>query len=107
MSLTRRNFLLSSAAPLVAQGIPVKDRKNFVVADTFYTTRLLNQPNDIVNLSFGYDYEGFAARVSMLYTDNIFKRPDFWLQNRVNSARHTRWDLALRQNLPWFGIQQA
>ena len=28
---------------------------------------------------------GFSARISMLYQDNIFKQPDFWMQNRVNS----------------------
>ena len=55
------------------------------IKDTSYTTRLLNQPNDIVNISFGYDYVGFSARLSMLYQDNIFKQPDFWMQNRVNS----------------------
>ena len=76
-----------------------------VVSDSFYTTRLLNQPNDIVNLSFGYDYQGFSARVSLLYQDNIFKQPDFWMQNRVNSAAATRWDLAVKQDLPWFGMQ--
>jgi TonB-dependent receptor len=75
------------------------------VKDTFYTTRLLNQPNDILNLSFGFDYEGFSARLSMLYQDNIFKHPDFWMQNRVNSDAATRWDLAVKQELPWFGMQ--
>lgn len=75
------------------------------VVDTFYSTRLLNQPNDILNLSLGYDYGGFSARLSMLYQDNIFKRPDFWMQNRMYSARFTRWDLAVKQDLPWFGIQ--
>jgi TonB-dependent receptor len=75
------------------------------VVDTFYTTRLLNQPNDILNLSLGYDYGGLSARLSMLYQDNIFKRPDFWMQNRMYSAKFTRWDLAVRQKLPWFGIE--
>lgn len=32
------------AAPLGAQGIPVKERKNFVVADTFYTTLSATHP---------------------------------------------------------------
>ena len=73
--------------------------------DTAYTTRLLNQPNDILNLTIGYDYMGFSARVSMLYQDNIFKRPDFWMQNRVNSATYTRWDLSVKQELPWMGMQ--
>jgi TonB-dependent receptor len=75
------------------------------VTDTSYTTRLLNQPNDILNLSFGYDYKGFSARLSMLYQDNIFKQPDFWMQNRINSQAATRWDLAVKQELPWFGMQ--
>jgi hypothetical protein len=75
------------------------------VADTFYTTRLLNQPNDILNLALRYDYGGFSVRLSMLYQDNIFRRPDFWFENRVNSAKATRWDLALKQELPWLGIQ--
>ncbi len=73
--------------------------------DTAYTTRLLNQPNDILNLTIGYDYMGFSARVSMLYQDNIFKKPDFWMQNRVNSATYTRWDLSVKQELPWYGMQ--
>jgi TonB-dependent receptor len=76
-----------------------------VIFDTYYTTRLLNQPNDILNLSVGYDYMGFSARVSMLYQDNIFKNPDFWMQNRVNSDKFTRWDLSVKQLLPWYGIQ--
>ena len=69
--------------------------------DTLYTSRLLNQPNDILNMGIGYDYKGFSARVSMLYTDNIFKKPDFWLQNRINSESSTRWDLSVKQELPW------
>lgn len=76
-----------------------------VIIDTFYTTRLLNQPNDIVNLAVGYDYSGFSARLSLLYQDNIFKKPDFWMQNRINSDKYMRWDLSLKQTLPWFGIQ--
>lgn len=73
--------------------------------DTSYTTRMLNQPNDILNLTIGYDYAGFSARISMLYQDNIFKQPDFWMQNRVNSDKYTRWDLSVKQELPWFGLQ--
>jgi TonB-dependent receptor len=76
-----------------------------IINDTTYTTRLLNQPNDILNLSIGYDLGGFAARLSLLYQDNIFKKPDFWMQNRVNSAKFSRWDLSVKQELPWYGIQ--
>jgi TonB-dependent receptor len=76
-----------------------------VIVDTSYQTRLLNQPNDILNIALGYDFRGFSMRVSMLYQDNIFKRPDFWMQNRVNSAKYTRWDLSVKQEMPWFGMQ--
>lgn len=73
--------------------------------DTTYTDRLLNQPNDIMNISVGYDLRGFSARASMLYQDNIFKKPDFWLQNRIHSDRYVRFDLSVKQQLPWFGLQ--
>jgi hypothetical protein len=75
------------------------------VSDTFYTSRMLNQPNDILNLVLGYDIGGFSARVSMLYQDNVFKHPDFWMQQRIYSAKYTRWDISLKQDLPWYGIQ--
>jgi TonB-dependent receptor len=73
--------------------------------DTTYATRLLNQPNDIINFAVGYDYKKFSARLSMLYQDNIFKNPDFWSQNRIHSAPYRRWDLMVRQTLPWYNIQ--
>jgi TonB-dependent receptor len=40
--------------------------------DTSYANRLINQPDDIVNLSIGYDFKGFSARLSMLFQSNIF-----------------------------------
>jgi TonB-dependent receptor len=73
--------------------------------DTLYATRLLNQPNDVINFAIGYDYKKFSARLSMLYKDNIFKNPDFWSQNRIHSAPYRRWDLMVRQTLPWYNIQ--
>jgi TonB-dependent receptor len=76
-----------------------------VVADTFYTARLLDQPNDLLNLMLGYDYAGFSARVSYLFQDNIFRNPDFWPQLRTMSARYGRWDLSVKQELPWAGLQ--
>ncbi|MFA6455177.1 MAG: TonB-dependent receptor [Bacteroidota bacterium] len=80
------------------------DPKEYTV-DTLYVTRLLNQPNDVLNISFGYDYAGFSARISMLYKDNVFKSPQFWPQNRVNSDKYVRYDFSAKQELPWFGMQ--
>ncbi len=75
------------------------------VVDTFYATRLLNQPDDILNLAIGADYKGFSGRLSLLFQNNVFKQPDFWMQNRVNSDKYIRWDLSVRQQLPWYGLQ--
>lgn len=75
------------------------------INDTSYVSRLINQPNDIANLALGYDYRGFSARVSMIYQDNVFKTPDFWMQLRVLSAKFLRWDLSVKQDLPWYGLQ--
>jgi TonB-dependent receptor len=73
--------------------------------DTTFTDRLLYQPNNIVNFSLGYDYEGFSIRVSMLYHDDIFTGPNYWPQLRTQTSAYTRWDLAVKQDLPWYGIQ--
>jgi TonB-dependent receptor len=75
------------------------------VVDTFYTSRMVNQPNDIVNVSLGYDYGGFSARVSMLYTADIFSANNFWPDLRQYTSDYIRWDLSVKQDLPWFGLQ--
>jgi TonB-dependent receptor len=76
-----------------------------VPIDTFYTTRLLYQPNNIANISIGYDYEGFSVRISMIYQDDIFTGPDFYPQLRTTTSAYTRWDISAKQDLPWFGLQ--
>lgn len=73
--------------------------------DTSFTDRLLYQPDNIINLSLGFDYKGFSTRVSMLYQDDIFTGPNFWPQLRSHTSASTRWDIAVKQELPWFGIQ--
>ncbi len=79
--------------------------RQVIYVDTTFTDRLLYQPNNIVNLSLGYDYVGFSIRVSMLYQDDIFTGPNYWPQLRASTSAYTRWDLAVKQDLPWFGIQ--
>lgn len=73
--------------------------------DTSFTDRLLYQPNDIVNLSLGYDYQAFSIRVSMLYQADIFAGPNYWPQLRTTTSAYTRWDVSIKQELPWFGLQ--
>ncbi|HTY10559.1 MAG TPA: TonB-dependent receptor [Bacteroidota bacterium] len=73
--------------------------------DTAFTDRLLFQPDNIVNLSLGYDYEGFSIRVSMLYQANIWTNPSIWPQLKGSTSAYTRWDLSVKQALPWYGLQ--
>jgi len=76
-----------------------------IILDTTFTDRLLYQPDNIVNLTLGYDYEDFGIRVSMLYQGGVFTGANFWPQLRTTTSAYTRWDLAVMQTIPWFGIQ--
>ncbi len=73
--------------------------------DTSFTDRLLYQPDNIFNLSVGYDYQAFSIRVSLLYQDNIFTSPSAWPQLKAYTASYTRWDLSVKQGLPWYGLE--
>ncbi len=73
--------------------------------DTTFVDRLLYQPDNIVNVSLGYDYRAFSIRVSLLYDDNIFTGPSAWPQLKSYTAAYTRWDLSVKQGLPWYGIE--
>jgi len=48
--------------------IPVK-----VEHDTFFVNRLINQANDIANVSVGYDYKRFSARMSFRFQGNVIR----------------------------------
>lgn len=78
-------------------------KKNYIYS--FYKDRLLHQPDDIVNTSIGYDYKDFSVRLSMLYQSNIFKGTDFWPELREITDDYLRWDLSIKQDLPWYGLQ--
>jgi TonB-dependent receptor len=82
-----------------------KEGRVLTYVDTSFTDRLLYQPNNIFNLSLGYDYKGFSIRVSMVSQADIFAGPNYWPQLRTTTSAHKRWDLSAKQNLPWFGLQ--
>ncbi len=107
LSVNYTHIFSEAAYPKTVINTNYDEEGNVVITyqDTVYKNRLLNQPDDILNLVMGYDYGGFSARVSLLYNNNIFKQPAFWMQERVNSAPYTRWDLSVKQDLPWFGLQ--
>jgi len=72
--------------------------------DTFYTDRLVYQPNNVINLSIGYDYKRFSAVVSMMYQADVFTGTNFWPELRSHKAKYLRWDLTVKQGLPWPGL---
>ncbi|MCK5146836.1 TonB-dependent receptor [bacterium] len=72
--------------------------------DTTYTSRLIDQPKDILNLAFGYDYKGFSGRISMLYQSNVYSSNNFWPELRGNTSDYIRWDISLKQKLPVEGL---
>jgi hypothetical protein len=76
-----------------------------VYVDTTFSGALLDQPDDVANFSLGWDYADFSIRVSMLYQSEIFTGVNFWPQLRAHTSSYTRWDVAVKQGLPWFGLQ--
>ncbi|MFO7447356.1 MAG: TonB-dependent receptor [Ignavibacteriaceae bacterium] len=73
--------------------------------DVPYEDRLLDQPTHIVNLTVGFDYEGFSIRGSMQYKSDVFMETnaDPFLRQSTEPIRI--WDLKLRQKLPVSGLQ--
>ena len=73
--------------------------------DTTYTDRLIQQPDDIVNFSLGYDYKEFSVLVSMIYQAEVYNGTNFYNSLRSDKAKYTRWDLSVKQGLPLTGVE--
>ncbi len=69
--------------------------------DTLYIDRLIQQPNDIANLSIGYDYGQFSILASMIYQSEVYNETNFYNALRADKTKYVRWDLSLKQGLPW------
>jgi len=77
------------------------------LVDTTRSGRLINQPNDILNLTMGYDIGGFSARLSFLYQDNVLRSTDIKQEELDQyTDAYYRWDFTAYQQLPWLeGLQ--
>ena len=73
--------------------------------DTTYTDRLIQQPNDIVNLSLGFDYNRFSILASMIYQSQVYFRTNFWNSLRSDKTNYLRFDLSVKQGLPWYNLE--
>ena len=68
--------------------------------DSVFVDRLADQPTHIFNVSLGYDYKGFSARVSLNYTSDMFRGYSVYPEQRSYSDQQTRLDAIIRQHLP-------
>lgn len=63
-----------------------------IVATPFYharSSRMLNQPSDILNVRVGWDYEGFSTRISFRYQGEVLTAfdPQYSLQDSYSKAQ--------------------
>lgn len=77
------------------------------LVDTTRSGRLIDQPNDILNLTMGYDIGGFSARLSFLFQDNVLRSADIKQEELDQyTGAYYRWDFTAYQKLPWLeGLQ--
>jgi TonB-dependent receptor len=79
-------------------------RRENILVDSSRTARMPDQPAHILNVTLGYDYEGFSARLSYLYqTDKVSYIDREPILDQF-SGTYARWDLTLQQKLDW-GLQ--
>ncbi|HFA51311.1 MAG TPA: TonB-dependent receptor [Bacteroidetes bacterium] len=73
--------------------------------DTFYQDRLILQPNDLFNLTIGYDYKGLSVRGSVLFQNDIFSGTNVLPRHRQTTGKFTKYDISLQQKLPVKGLE--
>lgn len=83
----------------------ITNQRTGAYVDSSYYAPLLYQPDDIVNVTIGYDYKGFSVRVSNIYSAKIFTGPNVAPVLRSYTSAYDRWDIALKQDLPVQGLQ--
>ncbi len=71
-----------------------------VESDTVFTQRLIKQANDLGNISVGYDYKGFSARLSFQFHGNELKSLSSYVAENEYTNSTYKFDLALKQQIP-------
>ena len=69
--------------------------------DTLFTNRLIDQANDIANISLGYDYKRFSARLSFRFQGNVISGISNYETENGYTNDDYKFDLALKQTLPF------
>ena len=75
-----------------------------VRVDTFQTQSLVDQPNDILNIALGYDYEGFSMRVAYNFQGKTLSYKTNYVESDGYTHDYSRLDLSVRQKLPLEGL---
>lgn len=89
--------------PLISR-LPGRPPKEIIV-DSSRAGRLVNQPDNILNASIGYDHGGFSARLSFLYQGSTISGIGTVPEQDGFTHDYFRIDGAVRQKLPWSGFQ--
>lgn len=77
-----------------------------VFVDSTRTGRMPNQPDDILNVTLGYDIGGLSTRLSYLYQDNVLVSAHSTYDELDSyTGAYKRWDLTVFQKLPWDGLK--
>lgn len=83
---------------------PPPPKTVYSLIDTIRTSRMPYQPGHILNVTLGFDLEGFSARLSYLYQAD----KTTWIASNealdTKLATYARWDLTVQQKLDW-GLQ--
>jgi TonB-dependent receptor len=80
--------------------IPVFPYSQLVENDTFYVNRLLHQPKDIANVSLGYDYKGFSARLSFRFQGNVIRAIGTSPEQNEYTNDVYKYDFVVKQKIP-------
>ena len=67
--------------------------------------RLINQPNNTLNASIGYDYKGFSGRLSFLFQGNSVSSIGAFAEQDGFTKDYFSMDFSAHQMLPWPGLQ--
>jgi hypothetical protein len=77
-----------------------------IAVDTSRASRVPGQPSSLLNVTLGYDYQGFAIRLSFLYQSD--RVAGINLDNHSLDSftgTYERWDLSLQQSITEWGLQ--
>lgn len=75
-----------------------------VRVDSFETRRMIDQPNNTVNISLGYDYKGFSMRLAYYFQGNTLVGKGQYKEDDTYSQDYERWDFSMNQQLPVEGL---